>query len=358
VYQEQNQLKCVDPLNGETLWSRADIPSGCELFGDDEYVFAADLSERDAHVVRLVDGALLGKRDLQRSEWLITVGRNLATLEIRTEGGKRAKVVQVVDVWSQKTLFEAEYPAAAEVSVVEPNAIAVCDPTGRIQLIDVRTGRTVIDQKIDAVLELRNIQTLRSGDSLFVMLNRQAQNQQHKPLIQPEFAITDGPVYAFSLTTGKALWPGPALVRNRGLVLSQPDDIPLLVFADHMTSRDASTGGRMQLRLLCLDKRTGETVYRNDNLPETAAARFRIRAQRGADAQVTIETSSSRIELAVTDRPKPPQPPANDELEAIRSPGRRGLLGLGERMLRGSISNPAERRDRLEGEAQPPMDDD
>jgi hypothetical protein len=242
--------------------------------------------------------------------------------------------------------------------VVEPNAVAVCDTSGRFQLIDVRTGRTVIDQQIEAVSDLRSIQTLRSGDAVFVMLNRQAQNQQHKPLIQPEFAITDGPVYAFSVATGEALWSGPALVRNRGLVLSQPDDIPFLVFADHMTSRDASTGGRMQLRLLCLDKRTGETVYRNDSLPETAASRFRIRAQRGAVAQVTVETSSSRIELAVSDEPKPPQPPANDELESMRSPGRRGLLGLGERMLRGTLANPADRRARVEGEPQQPMDDD
>jgi outer membrane protein assembly factor BamB len=358
VYQEQNQLKCVDPLSGETLWSRGDIPSGCELFGDDEYVFAADLSERKAHVVRIADGQLVGKRDLERYDWLITAGRNLATWDARTENGKRALVLQVVDVWSQDKLFEAEYPAGAQVSVVEPNAVAVCDPSGRFQLIDVRTGRAVIDQPIDAVAELRSIQTLRSGDALFVMLNRQAQNQQHKPLIQPDFPITDGPVYAFSLTTGEGLWPGPALVRNRGLMMSQPDDIPFLVFADHMTSRDASTGGRMQLRLLCVDKRTGETVYRNDSLPETAAARFRIRAQRGGDTQVTVETSSSRIELAVSDEPKPPQPPANDELEAVRSPGRRGLLGLGERMLRGTLRDPAAQRGRVEGEPPPQLDDD
>ncbi len=313
---------------------------------------------RKAHAVRLVDGQLLGKRDLQRFEWLITVGRNLATWDARTEGGKRVLILQVVDVLSQEKLFETEYPPGTQVSVVEPNAVAVCDPSGRFQLIDVRSGRTLIDEPIEAVAELRSIQTLRSGDSLFVMLNRQAQNQQHKPLIQPEFAITDGPVYAFSLTTGEALWPGPALVRNRGIVLSQPDGIPFLIFADHMMTRDASTGGRMHLRLLCLDKRTGETVYRNDNLPETAGARFRIRARRGADAQVTVETSSSRIELAVSDQPKPPQPPANDELEALRSPSRRGLLGLGERMLRGTIADPATRRGRAEGEPRPPMDDD
>jgi hypothetical protein len=114
----------------------------------------------------------------------------------------------------------------------------------------------------------------------------------------------------------------------------------------------------MQLRLLCLDKRTGETLYRNDNLPETSASRFRIRAQRGADPRVTIETGSSRIELAVTDQPKPPQPPANDELESAREVGRRGLLGLGERMLRGAISDPAAQRQLQIREVPQQKDDD
>jgi hypothetical protein len=358
VYQEQNQLKCVEPLSGETLWSRGDIPAGCELFGDDEYVFAADLSERKAHVIRISDGQLVGKRDLPKFEWLMTVGRNLTTLGNRTERGNRALLLQVIDVWSQERLFEAEFPVAAQVSVVEPDCVAICDPGGKFQLINVRTGRAIVDQPIEAVSELRSIQTLRSGDSLFVMLNRQAQNQQYKPLMQPEHPITDGPVYAFNLTTGEPMWPTAALVRNRGIVLSQPHDLPMLVFADHMMTRDPSSGGRMQLRLLCLDKRTGETLYRNDNLPETSASRFRIRAQRGADPRVTIETGSSRIELAVTEEPKPPRPPANDELESVREEGRRGLMGLGEKMLRGTISDPAAQRLRQLREIPQQKDDD
>jgi outer membrane protein assembly factor BamB len=344
VYQDQNQLKCVEPLSGETLWARSDIPAGCELFGDDEFVFAAELSERKAHVIRLADGELVGKRDLPKFEWLMTVGRNLVTWGSRTERGNRATLLQVIDIWSQEQLYEAEFSVAAQVSVVEPDAIAVCDPSGKFRVIDARTGRSVVDQPIEAVAELRSMQTFRSGESLFVMLNRQAQNQQHKPLIQPEHAIIDGPVYAFNLTTGQPMWPTAALVRNRGIVLSQPQDLPMLVFADHMVTRDPSTGGRMQLRLLCLDKRSGETLYRNDKLPETTASRFRIRAQHGADPRVTIETGSSRIELAVTDEPRPPQPPANDELESVREVGRRGLVGLGERMLRGTISDPAAQR--------------
>ena len=64
VFQDQDELKCVDPLSGITLWARTDVPAGCELFGDDEFVFAADVGNHVAYVVRLIDGQLLGKREL------------------------------------------------------------------------------------------------------------------------------------------------------------------------------------------------------------------------------------------------------------------------------------------------------
>ena len=49
--------------------------------------------------------------------------------------------------------------------------------------------------------------------------------------------------------------------------------------------------------------------------------------------------SAGKIQLTMTDRPRPPQPPANDDLEAPREIEERGLRGIGERMsgaLRGA----------------------
>jgi hypothetical protein len=182
-------------------------------------------------------------------------------------------------------------------------------------------------------------------------------NQEYKPLVQqPDFPIVDGFVYAFSRETGKALWPAPAVVRNRGIVLAQPREIPLLVFADKKNVRDPSTGGGFQLRVLCIDQRTGETVYRNDKLPDTSIVRFRIRGEPGtqpadrpdarAEAVVAIEMNAGKIQLTMTDQPRPPRLPANDDLETQREGEERGLRGIGRRMsnaLQDALENPAER---------------
>jgi hypothetical protein len=102
------------------------------------------------------------------------------------------------------------------------------------------------------------------------------------------------------------------------------------------------------MRLLCLDKQTGETVYRNDRLPDAAVTRFRIRGERDPRQMVTMHTNSGTVQLTMTDRPRPPRPPANDDLEAEPEKRERGLVKLGERMgaaLRGTIEREATGRE-------------
>jgi len=365
VFQENNELKCVDPLSGEPLWTRSDVPSGCELFGDKELVVAADVNERFAHVFRLVDGRSMGKRELPKHEWLLTAGRNIAELGFEMKPSGRVLLLRISDIWSKEVLYEFEYPITARFSVVEPGAIAVYEPSGRFHYIDAHSGKLLIDKQLQVVPDMQFIQAMRAGNEVFLFVSGPPQ-QQFKPISQFDNQVINGYAYAFSLKSGNALWPQPAVVRNRGIVLSQPADIPLLVFAERKSIRDASTGGGAQLRVLCLDRRTGQTVYRNDSLPDTSITRFRIRAEQDAEPRVALEMSTGKIELAMTDRPRPPQPPGNDDLESPRENTERGLRGIGRRIgevLRGTITDDQteiERRRRLAPaqQPQPALDDD
>jgi outer membrane protein assembly factor BamB len=341
VYQQRDVLKCVDPLSGEVLWVRTDLPPACELFGDEEFVFVADVSENVAHVVRVVDGEIVGKRPLDSSEWLLTAGRNVAQLGNNTTGGNRVVNIRITDAWSQKALYDSEYTLGARFSVVEPGALAILEPSGKFQLVDVRTGQLTIDEQLSAVSDLQSIYAMPSGDDLLLAVSGPVQQKQVVSINQADCPLINGPLYAFSLKTGQPLWPGPAIIRNRGLVLSQPPDSPMLVFADRKMTRDAETGGSSQLRLLCLDKRTGQTVYR-ESLPENMATRLRIRAERQENPAVVLELGSGKIQLTMTDRPRSPQPPSNDDLEAPRETVERGLRGLGRRVggaLRGALQS-------------------
>jgi hypothetical protein len=331
VFQEQSELKCVDPISGELLWSRSDVSTGCELFGDNEFVFAADVNGRVAHVIRMIDGKLVGKRDLPQHEWLITAGRNIAELGFQINRAGRILSLRIRDIWTQDVLFEAEYPIASRLTVVEPDAVAIYEPSGRFQLIDVHSGKSHIDRQLQPMEDLHSIQTMRAGKSLILLVSGQPQ-QQFKPVAQFDFPLVNGLVYAFDVGTAEPLWPAPAVVRNRGIMLSQPEEIPLLVFGDRKLVRDAQSGGGSQIRVLCLDRRTGQTVYRNDALPDTSVARFRVRSERQSEPIVALEMSAAKIQLTFTDNPRPPQPPANDDLEAPPPAEEGGLRAIGRRM--------------------------
>ena len=56
----------VDPLSGDTLWIRHDMPLGCDLFGDDQYILALPPSGEAATVLRALDGEILGTRKAPR----------------------------------------------------------------------------------------------------------------------------------------------------------------------------------------------------------------------------------------------------------------------------------------------------
>ncbi len=337
VFQDDTELKCVDPLSGVTLWSRTDLPPDCELFGDNEYVFAADVSGNVAFVVRLIDGELLGKRTLPNADWLLAAGRNVAQLKFDVSHSSRVMHISVTDIWSQKPLYQLELPATARLSIIEPNALAAFDPGGQFRVIDVQSGRLVIDEKLAAVPDVQAIHTMLAGDDLFLFITGPCQPQFKSVGQLLDYPLINGPVYAFNLTSGKRLWSGPALVRNRGIFLPQPSDVPLLIFADRQMTRDATAGGGSQLRLLCLDKRTGESVYRNDRLPDTSTTRFRVRAESDTHPLVTLEIGGSNIKLTLTDQPTPPKSPANDDLEVSQEMVEGGLRGLGEKILRGAL---------------------
>jgi outer membrane protein assembly factor BamB len=331
VFQDDNEIKCVDPLTGVTLWARTDVPPGCELFGDGELVIAADVSSDVAYTLRLTDGQLLEKRERPKPEWLLTAGRNVAQL---TSARGNRSLLTVTDVWQQKTLYQTELPGNARFSVIEPNALAVLEPSGQFRVVDVQSGKLAIDEKLDAIPDLQAIYTMRAGDELYMFATGPVQSQ-FRSIGQPlpfDFPLINGPVYAFSIKTGKSLWTSPAKLRNRGIVLSEPPELPFLVFVERQTTRDAAAGGGAQLRVLCLDKRTGGTVYRNDHLPDTPITRFRLRGETESRPQVILEMGATKILLSVTDRPRLPQSPADDDLEVSKEVFQRGLRGLGERM--------------------------
>jgi hypothetical protein len=175
------------------------------------------------------------------------------------------------------------------------------------------------------------VYAVKFGDQLFLCVNSDARQQTSRP-IGLDYPLVNGQAYAFDLRDGSPMWPGPAVIEQRGIALTQPSDSPLLIFVDRQLKRDAGGSGA-KLRLLCLDRLTGSAASRNDDLPDTSSTKqVRIRASREEPPTVTVEMSTKTVRLVLTDRPRPPEPPANDLVEAPRKSQGRGLWSIGQRM--------------------------
>jgi len=64
TFQKIRTLTSVDPLTGKSTWTRLDLDQGLELFGDEQYVFAVQRTDRDAYMLDAIDGRMIGRRSV------------------------------------------------------------------------------------------------------------------------------------------------------------------------------------------------------------------------------------------------------------------------------------------------------
>ena len=363
VFLDQQRLRCVDPVSGETLWTRNDIPRECELFGDDEFVIAADAKEHALYVLKMVDGELVEKRGLPETPWLLTAGRNVVQLlDTRDSKQQPRKTLRIVDGVSGKTRFEAEYATGMRVATVEPNFVAVVDPGGKLQWIDALAGEVVVDESLPLDSPPNSLSVYHAGDWLYVCVNGGTRQLTSRP-IGPDYPLVDGQVFAFDLRDGKMTWPGAARIAQRGIALAQPTDIPVLVFVDRLLRRDANGSAshpaiavhRPRNRSDALSKRRF-AGYLGRTVPHSGESRGGTDGRLGNDEPNGSPHVHRPAALAGTAGERLGGSPAQE-------PGR-GLWGVGRRMgdlLQDALENPGKSGDGTEGDtgnAAPEFDDD
>jgi outer membrane protein assembly factor BamB len=191
-----SSLLVVDPVTGQVLWVREDLPAGCEVFGDEQYVFvlpparpaAADPfgnpptgtpsteppQRREAMVFRALDGQLLGRRAVPfpkngdpfafarpdrnvRSAFqeagMATIGRFVLLWETDPAEAE----LTLLDPWQESPAaarrWGRKFTAGARACLVGQEAVAVLERNGHFVLLGLPDGRTIAD----TVLPLRPV---------------------------------------------------------------------------------------------------------------------------------------------------------------------------------------------------------
>ena len=274
----------VDPVSGELLWVRRDIPVGSQVFGDEQYMFVLPPHSDQASVYRGLDGQLLGTRKIPGRQgragednpnpfanggqfpqmgWagnpalansalsytgIEFLGRYVLTWEQGRENNGR--VLALFDPWLQRAVWRGtcaagrrNFASGAQVAVVGNEAAGILEPDGHFVLVALADGRTIADLQLAMPSQFiaTEFVVARMGDQYIVLLNdNRGQANANEEQTQPpqgmfSLFVRRARLYALDLK-GKLVWPAPVDVDRQHFILSQPGRLPVLCFASfHVT---------------------------------------------------------------------------------------------------------------------------
>ncbi len=295
----------LDPASGQTIWTRQDIRPENTLFGDRDYIVVAPLNESKALVLRARDGTTAGVREVPSARFA-TLGRNV--LVWHAEGDRAT--LQMFDAWTGKALWpERQFAASAQLALADREAIGIFEPGGRFLLIALPGGATITDTMLLPQPGLTKITLLRSPDQFLLITQSgegedDAQRQmQAMPGTNGERVqrVTKGRVYGFD-RRGRSLWPKPVKIDDQLLLLDQPSQLPVLIFAAMINQRRQQ---QMQntTALLAIDRRNGRVVW-NERLHVPTHC-FTIVGDPGKNKTVDMQLLNCTVRLTFTDQPLP-----------------------------------------------------
>jgi outer membrane protein assembly factor BamB len=340
-FQRLRNLIAADPLTGETLWTRQDIPSGSDLFGDDELLFvvpAVPANATEAMVFRTLDGESLGRREIPPADQrVLSHGRLILAWELT---GSDQGTLRMVDVWRQMDLWKKKFDARSRLYPVADEALAVMEPNGHLALLSLSDGQATIDAKLDKEPALQDIYVVRSPRTDVVITNRSSAPRPNVNIAampgQPGMAaVINGTAYGFDRRTGERLYKQPLI--QKGLLLGQPIDLPVIVFAATM-QRMNRNAQPPKGELACLDKRTGRMVFQQDldqpiNMIDAVCDPIKH--------ELLLRTPIQSYRLKFTDEPVDAAPAKEKKVSAAGGTGRAMSRILG-RVL-GGLGKPAEK---------------
>ena len=300
---KQSELMCLDPLSGEVIWNRLDMPAGSELFGDEELLIVAPLDGKEFIVLSAFDGREIARRPIAAGEqrWATNGRRVLAWT-----GGDGKRDVRLYDVLTGKTLYQGEFAAGSRGALFHDRVMAAVQPDGQMRMVSLIDGQLIADQKLDAEPSLNAIVFQETAEGyLLAVIGPPKTNMPVQTDVVGGSAnsqMIHGKVYLFDRASGKPRWEVPATIEHFGLLMEQPTQSPLLVFM--------RKGGRnaQQSALLVLDKRDGRIVFQKEDVP--VAANFSEVVAKPDMNKLLVTMGARNFEFTMTNMPAPPAPPA------------------------------------------------
>ena len=331
------ELSCVDPITGDSIWSRKGIGERAFLFGDEELLFVESYKRDQLRIFRMLDGSELKAPPLDATEtrWA-NLGRNVLTWKITQP--EQTQRLRLYDAFTGETIWQHDAPRNSRGWVIEGEEVAVLQPNGEFTIHRLNGGEPVLKATLSMETKTRpllnSIYVIRDSQRYLLATHRSATVRVGDDRIQAApggFAspLVNGRIYAFERSSGESLWQHPVSIDGYGMPLNQPTESPALIFLRNVIP-EGGGNKRPYTQALCIDRRDGSLMYRNRkiNSPTTT---FRVSGDPQAHT-VSLLLPSITVTMQFGDEASPPEPTA--QLGAAASSYRQESHGISTELFR------------------------
>ena len=278
--QTREGLKALDPLTGQTLWTRGDISPRCRIFGDDAHVYLVEMDTNNqptnTRAFRAQDGAAVPLVDFaaQYQHRLRIMGRILLVKEENAAG----LTLRLYDVQAAKDVWSKTFPPRSVVlNSEEPDLAGVLSPEGRVTVVSLRSQKEILVGLVypEHMEKAQQVHLLADNQNVYVTFNVAEPNNPWANNTQSNLMNgtgmrsipVNGAVYAYNRKNSRIRWIiKDPLLQNQHLVLEQWKDLPILLFTSRYMKGQMQAGrflGGVQqyVGLESYNKNTGKVIY-------------------------------------------------------------------------------------------------
>jgi len=300
----QKGLIVVDPLRGNRLWTKIDVPIGSDVFGDDQYIYIVSGGGAGAgQVLRASDGTAVKTVDFSthyQNRVRIQNGNILAAT--RDANGVTLRCYDIVagkDLWARNLKT-----GAVTLQSEDPEFTGAIEPDGHVVIVNTETGKDVLDSTVVqhrvAQADLKSLQNpllLHDRDHFYIALNQEIDSAKVSGgIIANNFvnglrcAVVNGWFVAFhkkdhqrkvgdetrDFKAGQMAWHTYSPMTNQMVVLEQFEKLPVVLFTSRYNEllQGGTSGSRWVSHTQSVSKRTGKVVWAGEPQAGNSQAGF------------------------------------------------------------------------------------
>jgi hypothetical protein len=316
VLQTPDGLVGVDPLSGEWLWSRSDLPRRADVFGDGQHLFVVGLDSEGApqtsQALRVADGASVR---VPAFAALYRDRRHLfrGTLVLADTGDKGKVVLRQHDLLTGKDLWKKTFaPKSLVLESVSEDLAGAVEPDGTVTVVELPLHQTVLTAKMKPghLAGVNKVRLLSDARSIYLACEGPPDGRTYPPVL-PAFmegrgfrpVPVNGMLYRFDAGGRGRDWFND--VTNQMLLLNRLEETPVLILAARFGRKQFGRDEPAYVTATrAYDKTTGKLIYSKEDTTSSVQPFHTLRVDPGKGV---IELMSYSLKVVFEPRRVPPK---------------------------------------------------